>query len=75
MPNSIDPSTFYLTLIPKSWALTSLPAFKPETVKNGAVLPGEDPARLTPYGPKGYTTGAVGTTSGATAPPTTAKAN
>ena len=72
---SIDPSTLYLTLIPKSWALTSLPAFKPEAVKNGTVLPGEDPTKITPYGPKGYTTGAIGATSGATAPTTTAKAN
>ena len=71
---SIDPSTFYLTLIPKSWNLAALPSLKPEDLKNGALLPGEDPNKLTPYGAKGYTTGVVGTTRGA---PTTstAKAN
>lgn len=69
---SIDPGAFYLTLIPKSWNLTPLAPLKAEDLKNGTLLPGEDPNRLTPYGAKGYTTGAVGTVSGATASTTTA---
>lgn len=68
---SIDPGAFYLTLIPKSWNLTPLPALKAEDLKNGTLLPGEDPNRLTPYGAKGYTTGAVGAATGATGATTT----
>ena len=71
---SIDPTSFYLTLIPKSWNLTAMPSLKVEDLKNGALLPGEDPNRLTPYGAKGYTNGAVGTASGIPTTTTTAKA-
>jgi pilus assembly protein CpaB len=51
---SIDPTTFYLTLIPKSWNLVAMPPLKVDDLKNGAPLPGEDPLKVTPYGPKGY---------------------
>ncbi len=71
---SLDPGNFYLTLIPRSWNLTALPSLSAADLKNGAVLPGEDPNKLTPYGPKGYTKPGVTGTSAGTAPITT-KAN
>jgi hypothetical protein len=49
--------------------LRALPSLKAEDLRNGALLPGEDPTRLTPYGAKGFTSGI------ATAPTTTVKAN
>lgn len=69
---SIDPADFYLTLIPRSWNLTPLPSLKPEDLRNGALLPGEDPTKITPYGPKGYAPAAVTATGSV---PTTTKAN
>jgi Flp pilus assembly protein CpaB len=71
---SLDPGVFYLTLIPRNWNLTALPSLSASDLKNGAVLPGEDPSKLTPYGPKGYTKVGVTGTSAGTAP-TTTKAN
>jgi Flp pilus assembly protein CpaB len=68
---SIDPTSLYLTLVKDNWILKPVPALTPEAIKNGAKLPGEDPAKLTPYGPLGYASVA----SGATAAPTTTKAN
>jgi Flp pilus assembly protein CpaB len=52
---SIDPGAFYLTLIPKNWNIEALPPLNAADLEDGALLPGEDPARLTPYGPTGYT--------------------
>lgn len=82
---SIDPAAFYLTLIKGDWIIQPLPALKAEGLKDGQLLPGEDPAKLTPYGPKGFQSGAVGTATGATGTtgttgatgttPTTTKAN
>jgi Flp pilus assembly protein CpaB len=74
---SVDPGNFYLTLIPKSWNLRALPPFEAKDLADGALLPGEDPTKLTPYGPKGYVAAGV---SGTSAPagestPTTTKAN
>lgn len=75
---SIDPGSFYLTLIPKSWNLKALPPFEAKDLADGALLPGEDPSKLTPYGPKGYVTAGVAGTSapaGESTAPTTTKAN
>ena len=69
---SMDASTFYLVLIKENWNLTPLPALTPEAIKTGAALPGEDPTKLTPYGPRGAN--AASGVTGATAP-TTTKAN
>ena len=60
---SIDPSTLYLTLTKKTYEPTKLAPLDPASVKSGAPLPGEDPAKLTPY------SGVSG------AAPTTTKAN
>jgi len=63
---SVDPTKVYLTLVPSDW--------KPTPVKpldNGdytGLLPGEDPSRLTPYGPTGFKTSTV---TGSAAPTTT----
>ncbi len=50
---SISPDQMYLTLLPQSYTpetgLTKIDPFP-------AVLPGEDPAQLTPYGPQGFQT-------------------
>lgn len=40
---------FYLTLLPQTYVPTAIPAIDP----NITLLPGEDPALLTPYGPEG----------------------
>jgi pilus assembly protein CpaB len=40
---------FYLTLLPQTYQPTAIPAIDP----NITLLPGEDPALLTPYGPDG----------------------
>ncbi len=69
---SMDATTFYLVLIKENWNLTPLPALTPEAIKTGAPLPGEDPTKLTPYGPRGAN--AASGVTGATAP-TTTKAN
>jgi hypothetical protein len=49
---SLDPGTFYLTLLPQKYAPTALPPLDPFP----ALLPGEDPTQLTPYGPTGFPT-------------------
>jgi hypothetical protein len=46
---SIAPEELYLTLAPPDYAATALPKLDPYP----AVLPGEDPTQLTPYGPQG----------------------
>lgn len=51
---AVDPSSIYLTLIPDTWAPRPLAPIAPEEL-GGAPLAGEDAARLTPYGPTGYT--------------------
>ena len=71
---SMDPTTFYLVLIKENWNLAALAPLTPEDVKSGALLPGEDPTKLTPYGPKGAPNPALTTTTTAVAP-TTTKAN
>ena len=54
---SVDPSNIYLTLIPKTWTPTPIPAIPATELVGGpaAPLPGERPEALTPYGPTGYT--------------------
>jgi hypothetical protein len=49
---SLDPTTFYLTLLPQKYTPTALPQLDPFP----AVLPGEDATQLTPYGPDGFPT-------------------
>jgi hypothetical protein len=49
---SLDPATFYLTLLPQKYTPTALPQLDPFP----AVLPGEDATQLTPYGPTGFPT-------------------
>lgn len=44
---SVSAAGVYLTLVPKDYQPTAIPPLDP------AVLPGEDPALLTPYGPEG----------------------
>jgi pilus assembly protein CpaB len=46
---SVPADGFYLTLVPPDYTPTPLPTFDP----NIALLPGEDGALLTPYGPDG----------------------
>jgi pilus assembly protein CpaB len=46
---AVPPDGFYLTLLPQTYA----PAAIPEIDPNITLLPGEDPALLTPYGPDG----------------------
>lgn len=46
---AIQPDAFYLTLLPQTY----VPAVIPELDPAIALLPGEDPAILTPYGPDG----------------------
>lgn len=46
---SIAPDDFYLTLLPQTYVPAAIPDFDP----NVTLLPGEDPALLTPYGPDG----------------------
>lgn len=45
---SVDPGSIYLSLVPPDYAPTELPPFDVDEP-----LPGEDPARLTPYGAEG----------------------
>src|SRR3954451_23408409 len=47
---SLDPSDFYLTLLPSKYAPQALPQLDPFP----SVLPGEDATQLTPYGPNGF---------------------
>jgi Flp pilus assembly protein CpaB len=52
---SIKPAWFYLTLVPKDWKPTVIaPLTNADT--QTTPLPGEDAARLTPYGPAGFQT-------------------
>ena len=46
---AVPPDGFYLTLLPQTYAPTAIPEIDP----NITLLPGEDPALLTPYGPDG----------------------
>jgi pilus assembly protein CpaB len=46
---AVPPDGFYLTLLPQTY----VPAVIPEIDPNITLLPGEDPALLTPYGPDG----------------------
>lgn len=48
---AVPPDGFYLTLLPQTY----VPAAIPEIDPNITLLPGEDPALLTPYGPDGIT--------------------
>lgn len=45
---SVDPSGFYLTLVPRDYVPTPLPPLDPSDA-----IPGEDADQLTPYGPEG----------------------
>jgi pilus assembly protein CpaB len=45
---SLDPSTTYLTLVPKDYEPRPMPE-----IDYGEPLPGEVPSKLTPYGPEG----------------------
>jgi len=47
---SVDPSKIYLTLLPAQYTPEALP----KVDSFPAVLPGEDPNQLTPYGPAGF---------------------
>lgn len=47
---SVTSGQWYLTLLPTDYVPTALPAFDPLA----PLLPGEDPAQLTPYGPEGF---------------------
>jgi hypothetical protein len=47
---SVAPEELYLTLLPQNYVPEAIPRLDP---LNG-VLPGEDPTRLTPYGPTGF---------------------
>ena len=47
---SIDPAKIYLTLLPADYT----PEAVPKVDSFPAVLPGEDPNQLTPYGPAGF---------------------
>lgn len=47
---SIDAASFYLTLLPPTYVPGPVPDYDPII----ELLPGEDPAQLTPYGPQGY---------------------
>jgi hypothetical protein len=49
---SLDPTNFYLTLLPQKYTPTALPPLDPFPT----LLPGEDSAQLTPYGPSGFPT-------------------
>ncbi len=49
---SVGGDQWYLTLVPPDYAPAPLPPFDPTV----ALLPGEDPAILTPYGPAGAST-------------------
>ena len=46
---SVPPGCFYLTLLPQTYVPSAIPEVDP----NLTLLPGEDPALLTPYGPDG----------------------
>ena len=46
---AVPPDGFYLTLLPQTYVPTVIPEIDP----NITLLPGEDPALLTPYGPDG----------------------
>ena len=46
---SVSPDELYLTLLPQNYTPEALPKLEPFP----AVLPGEDPSQLTPYGPTG----------------------
>jgi len=50
---SVDPANLYLTLIPENWKPTAMGPITPQELTG--LLPGEDAAKLTPYGPNGYT--------------------
>lgn len=52
---AVDPAWLYLTLVPKTWEPQAVAPIPVEDLIGGPVLPGEDPNRLTPYGPAGYT--------------------
>lgn len=45
---SVDPGSIYLSLVPSDYAPAALPP-----LDNNETLPGEDQARLTPFGPSG----------------------
>jgi Flp pilus assembly protein CpaB len=47
---SIAPEDIYLTLLPQNYTPEALPKLD----QFPAVLPGEDPSQLTPYGPQGF---------------------
>lgn len=47
---SVQPGSWYLTLLPTDYTPAPLPPFDPTS----PVLPGEDSAVLTPYGPEGF---------------------
>lgn len=46
---SVNPESIYLTLLPQDYKPEALPKLDPFP----ALLPGEDPTQLTPYGPQG----------------------
>jgi Flp pilus assembly protein CpaB len=47
---SVSKSELYLTLLPDNYTPVALPAFDPTM----PLLPGQDPAQITPYGPTGF---------------------
>jgi Flp pilus assembly protein CpaB len=49
---AVDPADLYFTLVADDWAPTPLGPI-PQDELDGALLPGEDGNRLTPYGPAG----------------------
>jgi Flp pilus assembly protein CpaB len=49
---AVDPADLYFTLVADDWAPTAIGPI-PQEELDGALLPGEDPSRLTPYGPAG----------------------
>jgi hypothetical protein len=49
---SVAPEELYLTLLPTNYAPEVVPRLEPFPTNN--LLPGEDPAQLTPYGPGGF---------------------
>jgi Flp pilus assembly protein CpaB len=49
---AVDPADLYFTLVADDWAPTPLGPI-PQEELDGALLPGEDGNRLTPYGPAG----------------------
>jgi pilus assembly protein CpaB len=51
---SVDEASLYLTLVPPSYTPAIVAPFGAAEFDPSSPLPGEDPARLTPYGPAGY---------------------